>query len=145
MEAYIGEEDRACHASRGLTPRTKTLFGPPGYSYVYLIYGMYNCLNVVTEHEGYPAALLLRALEPLEGFDEGLAMNGPGKLCRAMGISRGHNALDMTRGSLFIAAGESPARVKTSPRIGVDYAGPWARKPWRFFDATSRAVSKPRR
>src|SRR4051812_6938356 len=87
-EAYVGEHDLACHASKGRTPRTEVLFGPPGLAYVYLIYGMYNCFNVVTEPEGVAAAVLVRGLEPLEGIPDGVRLDGPGKLCAALGITR---------------------------------------------------------
>lgn len=140
-EAYVGPDDRACHASRGLTARTRPMFGPPGYAYVYLVYGMYCCLNVVTEDEGYPAAVLLRAVEPVEGITA--ATQGPGRLCRALGIDRAHNLADLTAGPLALAAGRRPTgRVVAAPRVGVGYAGPWALKPWRFYVADSAWVSR---
>ncbi|MBI5673548.1 MAG: DNA-3-methyladenine glycosylase [Nitrospirae bacterium] len=131
VEAYVGGEDRACHASKGRTARTEVLFGPPGISYVYLIYGMYHMLNVVTERPEFPAAVLIRAIEV-----DGELIDGPGKLCREFGINRSLNRLDMTHGSQlwFEDRGERVSRkqVGTFPRIGVDYAGAWAKKPWRF-------------
>jgi DNA-3-methyladenine glycosylase len=131
VEAYVGPQDLACHASKGRTKRTDVLFGPPGQAYVYLIYGMYHCLNVVTEADGFPAAVLIRALEV-----EGQLIDGPGRLCRALAIDRTLNRLDMTVGKevWFEDRGErlSPRRVGAHPRIGVDYAGAWAEKPWRF-------------
>jgi DNA-3-methyladenine glycosylase len=131
VEAYVGCEDKACHASKGRTARTEVLFGPPGMSYVYLIYGMYHMLNVVTEPRGFPAAVLIRAIEV-----DGELIDGPGKLCRKLGIDRSLNRLDMTHGQSlwFEDRGERvPSKqVGTFPRIGVDYAGVWAKKPWRF-------------
>jgi DNA-3-methyladenine glycosylase len=141
VEAYVGPGDKACHASKGRTPRTDVLFGPPGMSYVYLIYGMYHCLNVVTEREEFPAAVLIRAVEV-----EGELIDGPGRLCRALAIDRSLNRLDMTDGSSlwFEDRGDSVPRneVGTFPRIGVEYAGAWAKKPWRF---RLQSVSKIRR
>ncbi len=141
-EAYVGPEDRASHASRGRTARTSVMFGEAGNAYVYLIYGMHHCLNVVTEAEGYPAAVLIRALEPGHGVT--LATNGPGRLCRALGIDRSLNGADLTAGLLRIESrGDRPPadQISTSPRIGVDYAGAWAERPWRFFLAASPSVS----
>jgi DNA-3-methyladenine glycosylase len=107
------------------------MFGPPGVAYVYLIYGMYHCLNVVTEQEGFPAAVLIRAVEV-----EGRLIDGPGRLCRLFEIDRSLNRLDLTlKQSLwFEDRGVPVARrdIDQLPRIGVDYAGEWARKPWRF-------------
>ncbi|MCS6306461.1 MAG: DNA-3-methyladenine glycosylase [Nitrospira sp.] len=131
VEAYVGCQDKACHASKGRTTRTEVLFGPPGISYVYLIYGMYHMLNVVTERMEFPAAVLIRAIEV-----DGELIDGPGKLCRALEIDRSLNRLDLTRGqSLWFedrGARVSSEQVGTFPRIGVDYAGIWAKKPWRF-------------
>lgn len=130
-EAYIGPEDKACHASKGRTARTEVLFGPPGMSYVYLIYGMYYMLNVVTERAGFPAAVLIRAIEV-----NGRLIDGPGKLCRELDIDRSLNQLDLTHGrSLWFedrGARIPRKQVRTFPRIGVAYAGVWAKKPWRF-------------
>ena len=131
VEAYVGTADKACHASRGRTPRTDVLFGPPGVSYVYLIYGMYHCLNVVTERSEFPAAVLIRAVEI-----EGALVDGPGRLCRALEIDRSLNRLDLTiaRHLWFEDRGYQIRRrdIGRYPRIGVDYAGTWAKKPWRF-------------
>jgi len=142
VEAYIGTEDKACHASKGRTARTDVLFGPPGHAYVYLCYGMYEMLNVVTEQEGFPAAILLRAVEC-----EGTLIDGPGRLTRAFDIDRRLNRCDLTLGqSLWIEdRGEAlPAgQLNCHPRIGVDYAGEWAHKPWRFRLTTE--TSRPRR
>ena len=131
VEAYIGEEDKACHASKGRTARTEVLFGPPGMSYVYLIYGMYHMLNVVTERPDFPAAVLIRAIEV-----DGELIDGPGKLCRELGIDRSLHRVDLTQGRAiwFEDRGQRVPRnqVGTFSRIGVDYAGLWAKKPWRF-------------
>ncbi len=131
VEAYVGPHDKACHASRGRTPRTDVLFGPPGVAYVYLIYGMYHCLNVVTERDGYPAAVLIRAIEI-----DGRLIDGPGRLCRALEIDRTLNRIDMTVGKALWfedRGGRVLSRhVGAHPRIGVDYAGVWAKKPYRF-------------
>jgi DNA-3-methyladenine glycosylase len=146
-EAYVGSEDLACHASKGRTPRTAVMFGPPGYAYVYLIYGMYHCLNAVTEREGFAAAVLIRAVEPLAGIEG--RTDGPGRLCRAMGIDRALNGADLTGDRLFITAGDRSARrpvppdlVESGPRVGVDYAGEWVLKPWRFWLKGNRWVSR---
>ena len=131
VEAYIGAEDKACHASKGRTARTEVLFGPPGMAYVYLIYGMYDMLNVVTERTDFPAAVLIRAIEV-----NGELIDGPGKLCRALEVDRSLHQLDLTQGqSLWFedrGSKVSSKHVGTFPRIGVDYAGAWAKKPWRF-------------
>ena len=140
-EAYVGPFDRASHAARARTPRTEIMFGPPGYAYVYLVYGMYYCLNVVTEAEDYPAAVLIRALEPCTGIDA--STSGPGRLCRALGIDGRLNETDLTAPPLYLAAGERPtARVVAGPRVGVPYAGPWALKPWRFYLSDNPWVSR---
>ncbi len=142
VEAYIGTDDKACHASKGRTTRTEVLFGPPGHAYVYLCYGMYEMLNVVTEQEGFPAAVLLRAVEC-----EGRLIDGPGRLTRAFGIDRRLNRCDLTLGQAlwFEDRGEvlQAGALNTYPRIGVDYAGEWARRPWRFRLTTE--TPKPRR
>ncbi|MGH7219770.1 MAG: DNA-3-methyladenine glycosylase [Nitrospiraceae bacterium] len=131
VEAYVGPQDKACHASKGRTRRTEVLFGPPGVAYVYLIYGMYHCLNVVTEREGFPSAVLIRAIEI-----DGELIDGPGRLCRALQIDRRLNRVDLTTGESlwFEDRGVLMARgdVGAHPRIGVDYAGEWVKKPWRF-------------
>jgi DNA-3-methyladenine glycosylase len=140
-EAYLGTHDLAAHSSRGRTPRTEVMFGPPGHAYVYLIYGMHHCLNVVTEAEGYPAAVLIRALEPCEGIDA--PTSGPGRLCCALGVDRRHDRADLTAPPLYLAAGERPAgRAVAGPRVGVPYAGDWALKPWRFYLRDSPWVSR---
>jgi DNA-3-methyladenine glycosylase len=131
-EAYVGTDDRACHASRGRTQRTEVMFGPPGIAYVYLIYGMYHCLNVVTEAVDFPAAVLVRAVEPLHGIAE--RTDGPGRLCRALAIDRALNGHPLDRLPLWIAAGPRPSEpIVATPRVGVAYAGEWALRPWRFI------------
>jgi DNA-3-methyladenine glycosylase len=141
-EAYMGPEDLAAHSSRGLTRRTEVIFGPPGHAYVYFIYGFWNCMNIVTARKGVPHAVLLRALEPIEGITD--KTWGPGLLCRAMRIDRTANGIDLCGGVLWVERPHGPvppARIGRSPRIGVDYAGIWARRPWRFFDRASPYVS----
>jgi DNA-3-methyladenine glycosylase len=141
-EAYMGPEDLAAHSSRGRTMRTEVMFGPPGHAYVYLIYGFWNCLNVVTAAEGTPHAVLLRALEPVSGITD--KTWGPGLLCRAMNIDRRLNGADLGRDVLWLERPPEPippARIGRSARIGVDYAGPWAKRSWRFFDRGSPYVS----
>jgi DNA-3-methyladenine glycosylase len=143
VEAYIGREDRACHARFGEKGRARLLFGPPGVAYVFLIYGMYDCFNAVTEPDGSPAAVLVRALEPEEAVPVEGRTDGPGKLCRALHIDRRHSGLDLTHGELFIEEPRGPApTVVATPRIGVDYAGEWAERPWRFIDSESRFLSR---
>ena len=131
VEAYVGSQDRACHAAKGRTQRTEVMFGPAGVAYVYLIYGMYHCLNVVTEREEFPSAVLIRAIEL-----KGELIDGPGRLCRALEIDRSLNRVDLTTGESlwFEDRGEAVGRrtVGAHPRIGVDYAGKWAEKLWRF-------------
>jgi DNA-3-methyladenine glycosylase len=141
-EAYQGPQDLAAHSSRGRTARTEVMFGPPGHAYVYFIYGVWHCLNVVTGAPGVPHAVLLRALEPLGELEERTC--GPGLLCRALHIDRRLNGVDLRGDVLWLEqppAGTPPARIARSPRIGVAYAGAWARRPWRFFDAHSPFVS----
>jgi DNA-3-methyladenine glycosylase len=147
-EAYVGADDRACHASRGRTPRTEVMFGPPGHAYVYLVYGLHHCLNAVTEAEGVPAAVLIRALEPEAGVPG--RTDGPGRLCRALGIDRTFDAEDLTAGRLFVEAGDRPPGApgpaggyRSGPRIGVAYAGEWATRPWRFWLPGNPFVSRP--
>lgn len=131
VEAYVGPRDKACHASRGRTQRTDVMFGPAGVSYVYLVYGMYHCLNVVTEREDFPAAVLIRAIEV-----DGTLIDGPGKLCRELDIDRSLNRIDMTLGEhLWFedrARQIARSKIRAFPRIGVDYAGAWARRLYRF-------------
>lgn len=140
-EAYLGEEDLACHASRGHTKRTAPMYEEAGHAYIYFIYGMYWCLNVVTEAVGRPYAVLLRAAESISDLP---AMNGPGKLCRALGLDGSSNRADLTSSGLRVTEGVPlpTERLGCSRRIGVAYAGPWADEPLRFFDKESRAVSR---
>ena len=104
-EAYVGEHDLACHASKGVTPRTEVLFGPPGRAYVYLIYGMHHCFNVVTDATGVGAAVLVRAVEPVEGLAPGERTDGPGRVCKALGLSREHNRLELFSPRLHLLPG----------------------------------------
>jgi len=149
VEAYVGQEDLAAHSSRGRTARTSVMFGRAGHAYVYFIYGMHYCFNVVTEVEGVGAAVLVRALEPGEGVEA--RTDGPGRLCRTLGIDRSQNGLDLTDeadGQLWIERRPGPpvGEIATSPRIGVAYAGVWAERPWRFYLPASRHISvRPRR
>jgi DNA-3-methyladenine glycosylase len=141
-EAYQGPADLAAHSSRGRTARTEVMFGAPGHAYIYFIYGFWNCLNVVTASVGVPHAVLIRALEPLGGLAD--KTWGPGLLCRALGIDRSLNGADLCRGALTLHArpASRPApRIVTATRIGVDYAGDWAGKPWRFCERDSPFVS----
>ena len=140
-EAYQGPKDLAAHSARGRTARNEVMFGAPGHAYVYFIYGFWYCMNVVTREEGVPHAVLLRALEPIEGVTD--KTWGPGLLCRAMNIDRALNGTDLLGTKLWL---EQPterrrARIATATRIGVDYAGDWAQRPWRFFDRDSPYVS----
>jgi DNA-3-methyladenine glycosylase len=139
-EAYAGPQDLACHSSKGLTPRTSVMFGPAGHAYVYLIYGMYQMLNITC---GEGQAVLLRAAEPLDGWDADLS--GPGRLARALEITRADNAIPLTGQALYLLdSGDPPARIVRGPRIGVNYAQHWKDALLRFCDADSSAVSKPR-
>jgi DNA-3-methyladenine glycosylase len=151
VEAYLGPRDQASHARRGPTPRTAIMFGPPGRLYVYLIYGMYHCMNFVTERDGQAGAVLIRAAEPLLGIagDPASTLRGPGKLCRALGVTLADKGLDLTAAAsdLYVGADDHVVharRVGRSARIGVDYAGPWAQRPLRFFLSDHPGVSGPR-
>jgi len=142
VEAYLGPHDLAAHSARGRTARTEVMFGPPGHAYVYLIYGMHCCMNVVTQEEGHASAVLLRAVEPVQNIEG--RTSGPGLLCRAMGIDRRLNAHDLLSDDFYIAAryGEAPVTTVKRPRIGVDYAGHWAKRLLRFYVKGSPCVSK---
>jgi DNA-3-methyladenine glycosylase len=131
-EAYHGPHDQASHARFGPTPRAAVMFGPPGRAYVYLVYGISHCMNVVTGPEGFPAAVLLRAAEPLEGCLH--STRGPGNLCRALAIRREtHSGLGLRGPVLWIEDGPPPSgRIVRTPRVGVGYAGSWADRPWRY-------------
>jgi DNA-3-methyladenine glycosylase len=141
-EAYQGPRDLAAHSSRGRTARTEIMFGPPGHAYVYFIYGFWYCLNIVTAAQGVPHAVLLRALEPVAGIAD--KTWGPGLLCRAMHIDKKLNGADLCGDALWL---ESPTassrrpRIARSARIGVEYAGDWAARPWRYYDKDSPYVS----
>jgi DNA-3-methyladenine glycosylase len=148
-EAYL-QGDPACHASRGMTPRNRVMFGPPGHAYVYFIYGMHYCFNVVTREEGVGEAVLIRALEPVAGIElmrarrgrEKLAelCSGPARLVQAMGITRAHNGCDLTRGPLFICQGVGRSLpMVTTTRIGIREG---AELPLRFYLQGSKYVSK---
>jgi DNA-3-methyladenine glycosylase len=154
-EAYRGPEDRAAHSFGGRrTARTEVMYGPPGHAYVFFVYGMHWHLNLVTTAVGSPHAVLIRAVEPVAGVElmakrRGLSptdrnlTNGPGKLCQAFGVDRAIYGLDLTDEPIFLVEG-SPCRIARSPRIGIDYAGVWAARPWRFFDPSSLYVSRAR-
>ncbi|NNM84807.1 MAG: DNA-3-methyladenine glycosylase [Phycisphaerales bacterium] len=132
-EAYIGAHDLACHAARGRTARNDVMFGPPGRVYVYFIYGMYYMLNIVAGDIGDPQAVLIRAAAPLDGWEANLS--GPGRLARELMLNRQHNGLSLASDELFLQrdAAHRP-KVRRTPRIGVDYAGHWARRLLRFVD-----------
>ena len=153
-EAYVGPVDKACHAyGYKRTPRTQTLFAPPGTAYIYLIYGMYHCLNFVTEAEGEPCAVLIRGAKPvknediiaeyrfgrktneLNAYQRKNFLNGPGKLCKGLSLTRAQNGLDLltTVGGLYVCDGPSPVRIHAGKRIGIDYAEEAVDFPWRFW------------
>jgi len=152
-EAYIGPQDLACHAAKGRTKRTEVMFGAAGHAYVYFIYGFYHMLNLVTEAKDYPAAVLIRAVEPLRGLElmrqrrrsetlRNLA-SGPGKLCQAFAIDRSLNGADLCGKILYVEdRGEPAPKFQATARIGVDYAGKWKDKPFRFLVRGSEFVSK---
>jgi len=141
-EAYLGPHDRAAHSARGLTERTKIMFGPPGHAYVYLIYGMYYCMNVVTEREGHASAVLLRAVEPVKNIDG--RTQGPGLLCKAMRIGRSRNGHDLVSDDFYIAdpPEEEPLTIIKRPRVGVAYAKHWQKRLLRFYIKGNPFVSK---
>jgi DNA-3-methyladenine glycosylase len=142
-EAYVGPRDLASHSSKGRTNRTEVMFGPAGHAYVYFIYGMYEMLNVVAGQTGEAHAVLIRAAEPLDGWEANLS--GPGRLARALRIKLSENGLDLTGNKLFLLPnpGRRPKILRTK-RIGVDYAKHWQHELLRFIDADSTAISKPR-
>jgi DNA-3-methyladenine glycosylase len=152
-EAYLGPHDLACHAAKGRTKRTEVMFGAAGHAYVYFIYGSYNMLNLVTEAKDYPAAVLIRAVEPVRGIEQmkqnrkneqlGSLASGPGKLCQAFAIDRSLNGQDVCGKVLYLEdRGEPTPKFDATPRIGVDYAGKWKAKPLRFVVRDSKFVSK---
>ncbi|MDD5341379.1 MAG: DNA-3-methyladenine glycosylase [Patescibacteria group bacterium] len=166
VEAYYGFQDKASHASRGKTERNKIMFGHPGVAYIYMIYGMYYCLNIITEEKNFPAAILIRALEPLDCHPEhsrrvaicknyGSAMltmtrgatNGPGKLCRALKIDKKLNGENLITSKKLYLAQNPKIKIKNSQitsaeRIGIDYAGKYKHKPWRFYIKDNKYISK---
>jgi len=156
VEAYVGEEDEASHASPGMTERNTSMYGPPGHAYVYLIYGMHTCFNVVTGQTGFPAAVLVRALEPADGLeamrerrggrpDEQLT-SGPGRLCEALGIDLRFDGVDLCapEASLFLEVGDPvhDERVANGPRINVRGDETAVNVPWRFYVEKNRYVSR---
>lgn len=143
VEAYLGPHDLASHSSRGLTARTRIMFGPPGRAYVYLVYGMHCCMNVVTERDGHASAVLIRAVEPIRNIDG--STRGPGLLCKAMRIDRRLNGHDLTGEDFFIVdpIEAGTPKIVERPRVGVDYAGRWARRLLRFYIRGNPFVSKP--
>jgi DNA-3-methyladenine glycosylase len=154
-EAYRGPEDRAAHSYGGRrTARTEAMYGPPGHAYVFFVYGMHHHVNLVTTKEGLPHAVLLRAVEPIEGIElmakrrgrrstDRELTNGPGKLCVAFGIDRRAYGADLCKKPLFLADGPR-GRVARSPRVGIDYAGAWVARPWRFYEQGNPWVSRTR-
>ncbi|HET7263240.1 MAG TPA: DNA-3-methyladenine glycosylase [bacterium] len=149
VEAYLGPRDPASHAYRR-TPRSEVMWGRPGTAYVYFSYGNHACLNVVTRPEGTAGAVLLRAIEPVEGIEEmarrrgtrepRLIGGGPGRLTEAMGVTLAHNRSDLVGGPLYLARGPKPRRIAATPRIGISVAVDF---PWRFVDAESSCLSRP--
>ena len=155
VEAYAGPEDRAAHSSRGRTPRNAVMFGPPGHLYVYFVYGMHHCINVVCGPGSKPEAVLIRAVAIDEGTDLARARRGwpkigaplplaagPGNVAAAFGIDRSLNGADLTTGPVWVTLGEAPPRIVARPRVGVAYAGDWAALPWRFLVADDPHVSR---
>lgn len=160
-EAYRGPLDLAAHSARGLTKRTRVMFGPPGYAYVYLIYGLSWAMNIIVATEGEPHGVLIRALEPVRGLELMVRRrggkspgareltNGPGKLTQALGITGEDYGRDLCGERLFLEEPQrgtmAAAKVGRSVRINVDYAGAWAAKRWRFYERGNRYVSvRPR-
>ncbi len=154
-EAYLGREDKAAHSFGGKkTQRNEVLYGPAGHAYIYLIYGLYHLFNIVVGEPGDPQAVLIRALEPLAGFEimakrrkteqKKLLTSGPGRLSEAMGITRQLNGENLLGEPLFIAKGtDEPREIIAKPRIGIDYAQEWVDKPLRFYLANNSFISKP--
>ena len=150
-EAYLGPHDPACHAAAGLTPRTRTLHGPPGHAYVYFIYGLHWCFNAVTREEGHGSAVLIRALEPISGLplmrrrrgvpDDVSLTSGPARLCMAFGIDRVQDGTSLSRGALRILHGDPvpDEEVLVTPRVGITKAAEW---PLRFLVKGNRFVSR---
>ncbi|MBV9895578.1 MAG: DNA-3-methyladenine glycosylase [Chloroflexi bacterium] len=143
VEAYIGADDRASHARVGRKGRAAIMYGPAGFAYVFQVYGMHFCFNVVTERDDFPGAVLVRAIEPADPTERG---SGPALVCRALRITRVCDGMDLVTSNLLIADAPEVADtdVRVGPRVGVDYAGEWAGRPWRFWVANSQHVSRPR-
>jgi DNA-3-methyladenine glycosylase len=152
VEAYVGEEDPACHAAAGRTERNGVMYGPPGHAYIYFTYGMHFCFNVVTAGVGRPEAVLIRSLEPAFGLDvmrarRGAASDrdlarGPARLCRALGLDRAQNGQSLRSRRLFLSRGRRGPRILgVSARVGIRRG---LEHPWRFFDAESPFVSRGR-
>ncbi|UCH58936.1 MAG: DNA-3-methyladenine glycosylase [Anaerolineales bacterium] len=154
VEVYRGEEDQACHARAGFTNRTKVMYGPPGHAYVYFTYGMHWMLNFVTETEGYPAAVLIRAIQPVEGLKTIAARrvqvapqrwtDGPAKICQALGIDARHNGIDLcaSQSEIFVEMEQqvSQTMITTGPRVGLNNVPePWKSIPWRFRTSLAKA------
>lgn len=141
-EAYLGPHDRAAHSARGRTARTEAMFGPPGHAYVYMIYGLHFSLNLVTGPEGHASGVLLRALEPVRNIEG--RCSGPGLLCRALGIDRRHYGHDLLSDDLYVTRPPEPTRftIVRRPRVGVDYAGVWARRLLRFYIKGNPHISR---
>jgi DNA-3-methyladenine glycosylase len=147
VEAYLGERDQASHARRGPTPRSSIMFGPPGRLYVYLIYGMHHCMNFVCETDGVAGAVLIRAAAALDDEAHPRALSGPGKLCAHLAIALKHKGLDLTaaQSDLVVVDDGAPApRIAASRRVGVEYAGAWARRLLRFYVSGHPSVSRAR-
>jgi DNA-3-methyladenine glycosylase len=144
-EAYVGPRDLASHARVGPQGRAALMYGPAGFAYVYLVYGMHHCFNAVTESDSYPGAVLVRAIEPLENAARG---NGPALVCQSLKIDRGCSGVDLTQPESGLFLEHAPSvpdeEVRVGPRIGVAYAGEWATQPWRFWIADSAHNSRPR-
>ena len=152
VEAYQGPEDLAAHSSRGRTARNAVMFGPPGHLYVYLVYGLHHCANVVCGPDDKPEAVLLRAAAVTDGRELAAARrggapstrlaSGPGNLGAAFGLDRSHDGTDLVDGCVWIGRGRAPRRVASRPRIGVDYAGDWAAAPLRLLDPDDPHISR---
>jgi DNA-3-methyladenine glycosylase len=155
VEAYMGPDDAAAHSYKGLrSNRTEVMFGPAGHAYVYLIYGMYHCFNIVSNKVGIPQGVLVRALEPIEGIELmkkrrktdkiNNLCSGPGKLCAAMDIGREHNKMDLCGDELYIVDGslKDGEEIVSTPRINIDYAGEAANYPWRFVISGNKHLSR---
>lgn len=141
-EAYLGSHDLAAHSAKGRTKRTEVIFGPPGHAYVYLIYGMYYCMNIVTEEEGHASAVLIRAIEPVNQITKNT--KGPGLLCKAMDIDKDLNGHDLLSKDFFVAEPDTDERftIVKRPRIGVEYAQHWADRLLRFYIKGNEWVSR---